>query len=785
MLHQSAGRNEEQYNENDWTHILLESMDDPVCLLDPSGVILDANPACNAWISRYYKTCIGSNIYKIISSHPALQIYYPQWKKMIEEVLQSGRSCSFENSGDERTVRYTTYPVFSSDGRNRRVCVIARMVTESNKKDNNELGSRQLWELILEKCHVGAWSMNLVSGILYHTLEQDRLFGYDKPVDDWGYERFRNHVIPEDRKFVDKLFNGILATSEEWDTEFRILRKDGLIRWLSTSGAAMKDEQGKTVCISGISRDITEQKAARIEHESFQAKMEYALENSHVGVWDLDLKKNMVTRTLEHDRIFGYETLLPKWTTESFFEHLDPEDLAMVRSEYRKAMSDKSDFKLECRIRKVNGQTGWISLAGTYKFNKDNEDPHVVGIVQDITDRKQAELDGKKLQTQLQQSQKMEMVGQLAGGIAHDFNNVLAVILGNTEIMMRQLDNRHPFFENLDSIRHSVNRSAEMIGHLLAFARKQVWHPQLIDIEEELQKIHAMLRKLIRENIRLELRLENRHPMVKIDPSHLVQIITNLCINSRDAIISDGNIIIETRIVKDSECRHLEPGSCELSGECVMISISDTGRGIDKEDLPHIFEPFYTTKETGKGSGLGLAVVYGIVKQNKGGIDCHSESGKGTKIDIYFPKSASDELIRKIQPADYNEKRCNEAVLLVEDEPHIMKIISNLLENIGLQVLTAESAEKALTVFHEHRENISIVISDIVLPGINGVQLSRNLRNEKRNLKFIFMSGYGSDAIGNYGEFKYGENFISKPFSSKDFLKLVNSVTARKADYSL
>ncbi|NTW57062.1 MAG: PAS domain-containing protein, partial [Chlorobiaceae bacterium] len=286
-------------SDRDWSHILLESMDDPVSLLDPSGLILDANPACIAWISRYYETCIGANIYKIISSHPALQIFYPQWKAMIEEVLETGRSCSFENEGYGKTVRYTTYPVFSPDGKQKRICIIARAVDDGSKKENNELGSRQLWELILEKCHVGAWSMNLVSGTLYHTLEQDRLFGYEKSVD-WGYERFRDHVIPEDREIVDKLFKGMFTASDEWDTEFRIRRSDGVIRWLSSAGAVMKDEHGKTVCISGISRDITEQKTSRIEHESFQAKMAYALENSHVGIWHLDLNNCLVTRTLEH-----------------------------------------------------------------------------------------------------------------------------------------------------------------------------------------------------------------------------------------------------------------------------------------------------------------------------------------------------------------------------------------------------------------------------------------------------------------------------------------------------
>jgi two-component system, cell cycle sensor histidine kinase and response regulator CckA len=776
-IHSKNGE-EGKYSSDDWAHILLESMDDPVCLMDPSGLILDANPACIAWISRYYQSCIGSNIHKIISSHPALQLFYPQWKAMIEEVLHGGKSCSFENTGDEKTVRYTTYPVFSPDGKTKRLCIITREITDKKKKKNIELGSRHLWELILEKCHVGAWSMNLVSGTIYHTLEQDRLFGYDAPVNDWGYDQFRNHVIAEDREIVDKLFNEMLACCEAWDTEFRIRRTDGLIRWLSSAGAAMKDEYGKTVCISGISRDITEQKTSRIEHESFQAKMNYALENSHVGIWDIDLKSGIVNRTLEHDRIFGYDSLLPVWTVETFFHHIDPEEISSVREQYEKDIALKSDFKLECKIRKATGDIGWISLNGTFNLNESSNEDHIIGIVQEITHRKLAEIEQEKLQSQLQQSQKMELVGQLAGGIAHDFNNVLSAIMANAEVMANQTDENHPFSENLGSIRLAVNRSAEMVAHLLAFARKQVWRPQLIDLENELMHIRTMLTNLIRENIRFNWLLQQEHAMVNIDPSHLVQIITNLCVNARDAITGEGEIVIETLTLKGNARRKVEPGEPEEHEERVMISIADTGEGIAAEDLPRIFEPFFTTKETGKGTGLGLAVVYGIVKQNNGFIECLSEKGKGTTVRICFPQSGKKVKQFENPEQDLSPSTRSAGILLVEDELDILKIIKTLLESRKLIVMPAENAEKALEIFYEHREEIGMVISDIMLPGMNGVDLLQRLHTEKPELKYIFMSGYGFDALRHIEESGLIANFISKPFGIREFLDLVNSVNA-------
>jgi PAS domain S-box-containing protein len=535
-------------------------------------------------------------------------------------------------------------------------------------------------------------------------------------------------------------------------------------------------QQGDVVQLFETDQDITPQKRIEEERGDFQAKMDFALESSHVSVWTLNLEENTVLRTLEHDRIFGYPSLLPKWTVETFFDHVVPEDRAMMYAAYRDAMASKNDFSVECRIRRATGDIAWISLIGTYKFSKGDHGRFVVGIVQDITDRKLAELEGAKLQAQLQQSQKMELTGQLAGGIAHDFNNVLAAIQGHTEMLLHRIDENHPFFESLDCISHSVKRSAGMISQLLAFARQQVRLPKTIDLEMELEKIGTMLRKLIRDNIRVQWHLENRHALISIDPSQLVQIVTNLCINARDAIADAGLITIETDSVSVSECPELASHASGAAGDFARITISDTGCGIDKEAIPHIFEPFYTTKEAGKGTGLGLSTVYGIVRQNGGHIDCRSEAGKGTTFRICFP------IVRRSNTEDDEPapeqamSTTQDIVLLVEDEPDIKNIIMTLLEDHGIPVLPAENAEDALKVFQKHRDRISLVVSDIMLPNMNGVQLGRLLAKENRALKFVFMSGNGADAISHDGAFMSGVNFIAKPFSIKDFLALLLSL---------
>jgi two-component system, cell cycle sensor histidine kinase and response regulator CckA len=766
---------------DEWKNLLFRCAADPLFLIEPSGRLLDANPAGTAWMFRYFSPENTTEHGEKKSFHFSRRNEIPRWKSVIDQVIHTGKSHTAEECLNGKKFAYTFLPVPFSQEQNPCLFVRVKEIVPPKRDSSYEPGNRQLWEMILDSCNLGAWSVDLESGKAYLTPGQSRLLGFDEPVKEWGYDRFLEHVVEEDREKVQTIYHTIQSVKDSWNTEFRIRRKDGAVRWFSSVGGLMKDEQGKAVILSGISRDITEEKNARIEHENFQSKMDYALENSHVGIWDLDLTSGLVSRTPEHDRIFGYESMRPEWSVDSFFSHLEPEEIPGIMALYQSSMSGKSDFRLECRIRKASGEIGWISLAGTFRFNDKLEADHVIGIVQDISDRKRAEIEREKLQSQLQQSQKMELVGQLAGGIAHDFNNILSAIMANAEVLINQTGERHPFFANLESIRLAVLRSKEMIGHLLAFARKQVWRPKLVDLENELTDIHAMLHRLIRDTIEFRWSLQPQHAMVTIDPTHLVQIITNLSINARDAIKGRGTITIETRTVTGNECGFSELPASEASGEWVMISVSDTGDGIAEENLSRIFEPFFTTKEQGKGTGLGLAVVYGIVKQNNGFIECRSEKGKGTSFHIFFPKSDTAPVMQSACTSGPVSIE-NPVILLIEDEPEILKVIRSLLQSRGFEVLPAGNAEEAMNAFLVHNRRIGMVISDVMLPDRNGVELYRTLRTEKPGLKYIFMSGYGFDELAHAEEFGPSVNFISKPFGIREFLDMVNSMSNIQID---
>jgi len=526
-------------------------------------------------------------------------------------------------------------------------------------------------------------------------------------------------------------------------------------------------------------KNITAQRLAEIENEDFRARMDYALESGHVSVWSLDIEKNVVMRTQEHDRIFGYERLLPLWTVDTFFAHIYPEDLPMVSRHYETSMATQSDFNLDLRIRRADGEIRWINLVGTYRFAKSDTTRYVVGIVADITDKKRAALELEQLQAQLQQSQKMELLGQLAGGIAHDFNNSLTAIIGNIELALAKIDPKLSFAENLRDVHKSALRSAHLIKQLLGFARKQLTVPKAISLNQETESLIPMIRRLIRAQIDCVWLPCKEDPLLFIDPAQLDQILSNLCVNASDAIREIGTITVSSSTihVKPEDCAKGHP--CQSPGDYTVISVSDNGNGIDKTALPHIFEPFFTTKPPGKGTGLGLSTVYGIVRQNRGYIDCQTEPGKGTTFTVFFPRyRESTEEIESGLPEQTIETATG-TVLLVEDEPNILKILKNALEEKGFEVLSALDAETAIIISDKHKKKIDLLITDIILPRMNGIELSRHLQDQRPDIQSLFMSAFAFEENSTHGPLFNSVNFIRKPFTINDFMTMIMQILHR------
>ncbi len=392
-----------------------------------------------------------------------------------------------------------------------------------------------------------------------------------------------------------------------------------------------------------------------------------------------------------------------------------------------------------------------------------------------IEDEERAQAEKAKLEANLHQAQKMESVGRLAGGVAHDFNNMLGVILGRSEMALEQINPASPIHAELLEIRDAALRSADITRQLLAFARKQVVAPKVLDLNKTVAGMLQMLRRLIGENIALVWKPKPHLWPVNIDPSQVDQILANLCVNARDAIAGVGKISIESgnsTFDEDYCIDHVE----FTQGQYVWLAVGDTGCGMDREALTHIFEPFFTTKAEGEGTGLGLATVYGIVKQNNGFLHAYSEPGQGTLFKIYLPRHGKADAPSGEQAPAAPLPRGQETILLVEDDPPILRMTGKTIERQGYTVLTADSPGEAIRLAQVHVGEIHLLMTDVVMPEMNGHDLARRLQSLNPRLRVLFMSGYTADIIARNGVLDDGVNFIQKPFSRQDLAAKIREV---------
>lgn len=464
--------------------------------------------------------------------------------------------------------------------------------------------------------------------------------------------------------------------------------------------------------------------------------------------------------------------------TKKYIDLIHDEDKEMVDSWIKKGSGENSPLQGFMIRLKVKGEAmRWVE---TKSVSIDWEDkPAILIFLSDITEKKWAEEERVKLEGHLVQAQKMEAIGRLAGGVAHDFNNMLTAIIGHTEIAMLKVDSSESLYKDLEEISNAAERSASLTRQLLSFARKQTAVPKVVNLNDTIEPILRILARLIGENIELSWRPSEKLDNTLIDPGQIDQILTNLLVNARDAIAGDsGKISIETtNIVLDEYYCSSYPDL--IPGEYVMLSVSDNGCGMDNHTKANIFEPFFTTKESGKGTGLGLATVYGIVKQNCGFINVYTEPGAGTSFKIYFKKHSKNDNERPADDISIHDMKGTETILIVEDEKVILEIGRSILERFGYTVLPTSNPLEAIKIAENHEGIIHLLITDVVMPEMNGLDLSKNLSKIKPEMKILFMSGYTADIIARNGILKDGMDIIPKPFTAKDLALKVREVLDR------
>ena len=542
--------------------------------------------------------------------------------------------------------------------------------------------------------------------------------------------------------------------------------------WLLVNADPKLDPDGQVEQVLVTFADITDRKRVEAAVEDSERIRRLALQVGRIGAFEVDLATGRGHWTDELAEIWGIPPGFEGDFAAYCWAHTHPEDLPTVRAALDRGRSSLEVFEMDFRVLRADGDVRWIRWLGQLLHVVAGGPLTAVGVNQDVTDRKGAAAEKARLELELRQAQKMESVGRLAGGVAHDFNNMLGVILGNVEFALAQVGPTVPWREDLEEIRSAALRSADLTRQLLAFARKQTVTPKVLDLNAAMAGILTMLRRLIGDDLQLTSLPGRDLWPVRVDPSQVDQIITNLCVNARDAISGVGTLTIETANVNldDDYCAaHAE----SIPGDYVRLTISDDGRGMDEETRMRLFEPFFTTKVMGKGTGLGLATVYGIVKQNHGSIEVDSEPGRGTTFKIYLPRHQTTPLPARMEEVSVPPVRGHETVLLVEDATAVLKVSKRMLEQLGYVVLSAGTPGEAMRLAKEHAGEVQLLVTDVVMPEMNGRDLAENLLSLYPGLKRLFMSGHTADVIAHHGILAEGVHFLQKPFSKEALAAMV------------
>ena len=588
-----------------------------------------------------------------------------------------------------------------------------------------------------------------------------KLLGYSEKeltqmtVFDIHPEKDLNHVISE--------FEAQTRGEKLRAADIPCLRKTGEVIFADVSAAQALIE-GKE-CTIGFFSDTTERKQVEETLRESESKYRGLVENQPVGVIIHLQTGEIVFANRAMCRIMG-DVSEDEIVGKNALDFVHPDFTESVISRFQKAIETNTaqPSAVEKLIR-PEGQVIVVEITGAPILYMG--ETAVMVMIVDITERKQMEMEKEKLQQQLLQAQKMESVGRLAGGVAHDFNNILGIILGYTEEGLDEVDCTHPVHANLIQIEKASRRAADLTRQLLAFARKQTISPKIMDLNDTVTGMLTMIRRLIGEDIDLVWLPSDKPWSVKMDPGQVDQILANLCVNARDAITGVGKITIETANVS-FDVVYCAAHAGFVPGEYVQLTVSDNGCGIGKDALNTVFDPFYTTKEIGKGTGLGLSTVYGIVKQNKGFINVYSELNQGTTFRIYFPryKGKNEVTSAGLQPREVFVGR--EIILLVEDELALLTLCRRKLEKLGYRVLAAGTPGEAIALAEEYAGEIDLLMTDVVMPEMNGRDLCKRLQSLYPNLKRLFMSGYTANVIVHHGILEESVCFIQKPFTLED-----------------
>ena len=639
-----------------------------------------------------------------------------------------------------------------------------RTENEAHKHTENVLrDSERLLRESQNIASLGSYVLDLPTGLWTSSSTLDQVFGIDRnyahTVAGWTAL-----IHPDDRTMmVDYFEKEVVGKGRSFDRDYRIIRLDDQSeRWVHGLGRLEFDAHGKPTRMLGTIQDITTQKRTTEAH----ARLAMAVGQAAEAIVITEPDGTIVYVNPAFEKITGYST----------------EEAVGQNSRILKSGEHDAEFYRQMWATLTAGRVWRGHIINRRKDGVLFEEDATLSPVLDATNKlvnyvatKRDVTNEAALENQLRQAQKMEAIGHLAGGVAHDFNNMLQSVMGFTELALGRVPPDHPVREDLDEILRGARRAADLTKQLLTFARKQAITPRVLDLNDAISTSLKMLRHLVGENINLTWLPGGALWPVKMDPSQIDQLLANLCINARDAITGAGKITIETvnQSIDEAYCFR-QPNA--VPGDYVLCRVSDDGCGMEKDVQAHIFEPFFTTKSAGEGTGLGLAMVYGIVKQNRGFINVYSETGQGTTFRIYLPRLESDAADKAKKTAAPTNLGGTETILLVDDEIGVRTIVTLLLKHFGYTVLTADGPEVALRMAAQHAGPIHLLLTDVAMPGMNGRDLALKLAETRPATKVLFISGYAAIAIAKSDLSSAAAAFLAKPFTRDELARKVRNV---------
>ncbi len=683
------------------------------------------------------------------------------------DVSKSGKSVGpaefqFRRRDDSRGVCLSTiFTIPGPDGSPHFVCMDVDL-TERKRAE----------EAVRRSEHQYASLVNNIEGIVWeadpHTLEMkfvsfqaQRILGY--PVQDWTNHRkfWENHLHPEDRDQAIAHRREQAARGESHDVQYRMLAADGRVVWIQDFVTVVA-EQG----LRGVQVDITQRKEAEARLRKNEDLFRSLIENASDLITVLNNRGIVRFQSPSSERIMGYKA--EQMVGQNCLDYIHVEDVPRIRKALEQTLINPGmQIPAEVRFRHQNGE--WRALQAMGKsIPGQAEDGFIVVNSRDITET-------RKLEEQFRQSQKMEAIGQLAGGVAHDLNNILTVVHMQLDLLKHGEPLSAIQLESIVDIEKASRRAADLTRQLLMFSRRQAAQKTNLDLNAVVTNITKMLQRILGEDVGVHISYAPQPLPVHADTGMMEQILMNLAVNSRDAMPDGGRLVIETSFVEFDEFAAAQRPQAR-PGRFACLSVSDTGRGIPKEILPRIFEPFFTTKDVGKGTGLGLATVFGILQQHNGWVNAYSEVGSGTTFRIYLPLLAVNADPEENQPSASAMRGGHETILLVEDEQSLRVLTRNVLTRLGYRVLEATTGVTALDVWKEHREQIRLLLTDLVMPdGMTGRELAEQLVEADPRLKVIYTSGYSRDIAGTNFTLQDGVNFLSKPFQAAKLAQTVRN----------